>query len=141
MRNPAAASRSMFAIGAPMADPPPKQPGSSARKSHTTSLLPANDAAMGAAHVAMTDRAAGPGDAALARELGEALEQAILALPDSLQAAFVLREIDGLSTRAAAAALEIGEPALKVQLHRARLALRAPLAVTESDIGTTREPQ
>lgn len=70
----------------------------------------------------------GPGDEVLTAELQRELEQALLALPDALRVAFVLRDIEGLSTRQAAAALGIGESALKVRLHRAHQALRAPLA-------------
>ncbi len=77
---------------------------------------------------AIADTAAEPADALLAQELGDTLDQAVLALPDSLRAAFVVREIEGLSTRDAAAALSISEPALKVRLHRARLALRNSLS-------------
>jgi predicted RNA polymerase sigma factor len=50
-----------------------------------------------------------------------------VALPDSLRAAFVLRDIEGVSTKVAAAALGITESAVKVRLHRARLVLRASL--------------
>ena len=76
----------------------------------------------------LVDRAAGPSDVVLMQELGETLERAILALPDSLRAAFVLRDIEGLSTREAAVALGIAESALKVRLHRARAVLRGMLA-------------
>ncbi len=70
----------------------------------------------------------GPSDEALTAELQAQVERALLALPDTLRAAFVLRDIEGLSTREAAEALGIGESALKVRLHRAHQALRAPLA-------------
>jgi RNA polymerase sigma-70 factor (ECF subfamily) len=49
---------------------------------------------------------------------------------------FVLREIEGLSTDETAAALGLGESAVKVRLHRARLRLRELLAgylATEGD--------
>ena len=98
------------------------------RKSLTTVPLETDDLGMHAAQDAMIDRAAGPSDVVLGQELGETLERAILALPDSLRAAFVLRDIEGLSTREAAAALGIAESALKVRLHRARAALRGMLA-------------
>ena len=49
-------------------------------------------------------------------------------LPPSLRAAFVLRDVQGLSTQEAAEALEITDTALKVRLHRARLQLRERLA-------------
>jgi RNA polymerase sigma-70 factor (ECF subfamily) len=74
------------------------------------------------------DLSAGPSDEVLSAELRERLEAAILALPDTLRLAFVLRDIEGLTTKAAAEVLGISESALKVRLHRARLALRASLA-------------
>lgn len=82
-----------------------------------------------AAHgTVLIDNAAEPGQALLGAELRTTIERALLTLPDTLRAAFVLREIEGLSTKDAAAALGIAEPALKVRLHRARLALRSALA-------------
>jgi RNA polymerase sigma-70 factor (ECF subfamily) len=84
----------------------------------------------------LIDRSAGPSDAVLTSELGQAIERAILTLPDSLRAAFVLRDIEGLSTREAAAALGIAESALKVRLHRARLALREMLASAVDAVGS-----
>lgn len=98
------------------------------RKSLTTVPLETDDLGIHAAQNPMIDRAAGPSDVVLERELGEALERAILALPDSLRAAFALRDIEGLSTKEAAAALGIADSALKVRLHRARAALRGMLA-------------
>lgn len=69
-----------------------------------------------------------PGQAVLSDELRDQVEHALLALPDGLRTAFVLRDLEGLSTREAAAALGVSEAALKVRLHRARLALREALA-------------
>lgn len=88
--------------------------------------------------MALTDTTTEPAREVLGAELRTALEQALLTLPHTLRAAFVLREIEGLSTKDAAAALGIAEPALKVRLHRARLALRAALA---SYMATTAETQ
>jgi RNA polymerase sigma-70 factor (ECF subfamily) len=86
------------------------------------------------ARAALVDPAAGPSDAVLTRELGEVLERAILALPDSLRAAFVLRDVEGLSTKEAAAALGVAESALKVRLHRARKVLRGTLAPAVNEV-------
>jgi RNA polymerase sigma-70 factor (ECF subfamily) len=69
-----------------------------------------------------------PAGAALDGELRVQLEAALKALPESLRSVFVLREIAGLSTEETAAALELGESAVKVRLHRARLRLRELLA-------------
>ena len=56
------------------------------------------------------------------------LEQAIQALPQRLRSAFILREIEGLSTAETAEILGISLGAVKVQLHRARLQLREYLS-------------
>ena len=110
------------------------------RKSLATAPLPATDATPSAGQEALTDPAAGPADAVLTRELGDVLERAILALPEGLRAAFVLRDIEGVSTKEAATALGITESALKVRLHRARLALRVSLAATATHDPAGEEP-
>jgi RNA polymerase sigma-70 factor (ECF subfamily) len=69
-----------------------------------------------------------PATAALDGELHDQLEAALRVLPASLRTVFVLREIAGLSTEDTAAMLELGESAVKVRLHRARLRLRELLA-------------
>ncbi|NWG20044.1 MAG: sigma-70 family RNA polymerase sigma factor [Chloroflexi bacterium] len=69
-----------------------------------------------------------PATAALDGELRAELEKALAALPETLRVVFVLREIQGLSTDETAAALGLGESAVKVRLHRARLRLRELLA-------------
>ncbi len=65
-----------------------------------------------------------PDQLVLNRELRAALDQAVDALPETLRAAFVLRDIEGLSTAETAETLGITETNVKVRLHRARLALR-----------------
>ncbi|TVR71384.1 MAG: sigma-70 family RNA polymerase sigma factor [Sphaerobacteraceae bacterium] len=69
-----------------------------------------------------------PGQQVLGAELFDRMSAAIERLPESLRIAFVLRDIEGMSTHDAAATLGISESALKVRLHRARLALRKDLA-------------
>ncbi len=56
------------------------------------------------------------------------LDAAIAVLPESLRATFLLRDVEGLSTLETAETLGISEGAVKVRLHRARLALRERLA-------------
>ncbi len=63
-------------------------------------------------------------------EMRAQLDAAIAQLSPSLRAVFTLRDIEELSTRETAAALAISEAAVKVRLHRARLALREKLAAT-----------
>jgi RNA polymerase sigma-70 factor (ECF subfamily) len=57
-----------------------------------------------------------------------ALEDAVASLPPSLRAAFLLRDVEGLTTAEAAEALSVTETNLKVRLHRARLLLRERLS-------------
>ncbi len=62
-------------------------------------------------------------------EITAELDRAIATLPPKLKAVFLLREIEGLSTKECAAVLEISDSTAKVRLHRARLLLREQLAM------------
>ena len=55
------------------------------------------------------------------------LKSAISKLSEANRAAFVLRDVQGLSTRDAAEALDITESAVKIRLMRARMQLREEL--------------
>ena len=55
------------------------------------------------------------------------IRDAIKSLSDANRAAFILRDVEGLSTREAAETLDISESALKVRLMRARMQLREEL--------------
>jgi RNA polymerase sigma-70 factor (ECF subfamily) len=57
-------------------------------------------------------------------ELSRVLEGAVDSLPEHYRTVFVLRDIEGLSTSEAAAALEVTEEAVKTRLHRARAMVR-----------------
>jgi len=61
-------------------------------------------------------------------EARDQLREAALSLSDANRAAFLLRDVEGLSTREAAEALDISESALKVRLMRARMQLREDLS-------------
>lgn len=74
-----------------------------------------------------------PEEEMLSAEARAHLEQAIQALPASLKAAFLLRELEGLSTRQTAEVLGISEVAVKTRLSRARLRLREELTVYFGD--------
>lgn len=63
----------------------------------------------------------------LAGELARALDDAISQLPENLKAAFVLRDVEELSTKEVAEVLGIGESAVKMRLSRAREQLRSSL--------------
>jgi RNA polymerase sigma-70 factor (ECF subfamily) len=68
-----------------------------------------------------------PEQQALTGELRLLLEGAVDALPSTSRAAFVLREVEGLSTAEAASCLGVSEDVVKTRLHRARLQLRKEL--------------
>ena len=76
----------------------------------------------------LRDAGAGPERHAEHRELHDAIEQAIAALPDSLRHVLVLRDVEGLPASEVGKQLGIGELAVKSRLHRARLVLREKLA-------------
>ena len=61
------------------------------------------------------------------RELGQAIDQAVGALPEDYRTVFLLKDVDGLSNEEIASALDLTVPAVKSRLHRARLALREKL--------------
>jgi len=63
----------------------------------------------------------------LAGELAVRLDEAIGSLSEPVRAAFVLRDVEGLSTAEVAAVLEISESAVKMRLTRARDTMRKQL--------------
>jgi RNA polymerase sigma-70 factor (ECF subfamily) len=70
-----------------------------------------------------------PVDVALARrETATVVRRAIDQLPESFRTVLVLRDIEGLSTDETAAMLNTTPNAVKIRLHRARMALRTLLA-------------
>lgn len=60
-------------------------------------------------------------------ELLAALEQAIAKLPPDYRPVFILRDVDGLSSKEVGKALNISIPAVKSRLHRSRLILKRRL--------------
>jgi RNA polymerase sigma-70 factor (ECF subfamily) len=75
-----------------------------------------------------------------AREIGEALHAAILALPESLREAVVLSDVEELDGEEAAKVLGIELAALKSRLHRGRAGLRKHLAVLLDPSGAIATP-
>jgi RNA polymerase sigma-70 factor, ECF subfamily len=68
-----------------------------------------------------------PEQQTLGRELASMLEDALERLPAAARAAFVLRDVEGLSTSEAAECLDISEDAIKTRLSRARALMREEL--------------
>lgn len=70
-----------------------------------------------------------PADLMVARqETADAVRDAIARLPESFRMVLILRDIEELSTDETAAMLGLTPNAVKIRLHRARLALRTLLA-------------
>ncbi len=69
-----------------------------------------------------------PDEILLSQETRQALERALAALTPLQRAVFSLREMEGLSTEETGLALGLQPGAVRVNLHRARLRLRAALA-------------
>jgi RNA polymerase sigma-70 factor (ECF subfamily) len=69
-----------------------------------------------------------PSEALERQELGAILRQAIEGLPEIYRNVVLLRDIEEMDVRETAAALGVGEGAVKVRLHRARALLQRSLA-------------
>lgn len=69
-----------------------------------------------------------PEEEFLSTESRARLDEAAGRLPPNLRVVFVLRDIEGLSTRETAQVLDISEMAVKTRLSRARLRLREDLS-------------
>ena len=63
------------------------------------------------------------------QQIREIVERAIQSLPTIYREAFIVRDVQGLTTEEAAAAFGIGVSNLKTRLLRARLLMREALAV------------
>jgi RNA polymerase sigma-70 factor (ECF subfamily) len=66
----------------------------------------------------------GPEERAASRELRDTLEAAIDSLPDAYRTVLIMRDVQELSTRETAEALDTSEESVRVRLHRARRALK-----------------
>ena len=69
-----------------------------------------------------------PAEQMLTRELQGVLDQAIQKLPLDYRTVFVLRDVEGMSTKETASIVKITEEAVKSRLRRARAFLRHELA-------------
>ena len=68
-----------------------------------------------------------PEDELMSAEALKIMDKAVEALPHSLRVVFLLRDIEGLSTRETGEVLDLSETAVKTRLSRARLRLREML--------------
>ena len=94
------------------------RPGAALEEDDGPEMLPA----------ALSDWKGRPEDVLAQTEAVSEMDRAIAALSPRLRAVFTLRDVDELSTHETAEALGLSESAVKVSLHRARLALREQLS-------------
>jgi RNA polymerase sigma-70 factor (ECF subfamily) len=83
-------------------------------------LLPASPAAV-------ADWSQLPETRVLQGELREALQRAIVELPEMYRAVLLLRDVEEMTTQETAVVLEVSIDVVKTRLHRARLAVRQKL--------------
>lgn len=88
--------------------------------------------------VVIADWRAGPEELAERSDTRAQIDAALGELPDKYRSIFVLRDVEGLSTEEAAAALGITVTAAKIRLMRARLQLREKLTGLFGDPATRR---
>ena len=69
-----------------------------------------------------------PEEELMSSEVREQLDVAVDNLPENLKVVFLLRDIEGLSTRETGEVLNLSETAVKTRLSRARLRLRQELS-------------
>jgi RNA polymerase sigma-70 factor, ECF subfamily len=81
-----------------------------------------------------------PSDIAERKEIKAAVRSALDALPDKYRAVFVLRDMQHLTVAETAQVLRLTIPAVKTQLHRARLQMREQLAPVFGKRGIERLP-
>lgn len=74
-----------------------------------------------------------PEDELMSAEARAYMNEAVEALPHSLRVVFLLRDIEGLSTRETAEVLDLSETAVKTRLSRARMRLRESLTEYHGD--------
>ncbi len=68
-----------------------------------------------------------PDEVVLGGEVKGKIREAILNLPDTYRSVLVLRDLEGLDTEEAAAALSLSKDVVKMRLHRARAKIRNDL--------------
>lgn len=73
------------------------------------------------------DTASLPDEEVARSQAARVVRRAIAELPPHYRIVLVMRDMEGLTTRETAQALEIAEPAVKMRLHRARLMVRKQL--------------
>ncbi len=86
--------------------------------------------------MSVADETPAPDQSAADRELINAVDAALAALPADYREVLLLRDVEGLTAPEVAAALALNVPQVKSRLHRARVALRGRLAPVLNDLQT-----
>ena len=110
-----------------------------AERRRRTEQLGANDWNKGTGNeeVTVAANALNPEEQLSVSELGRALEDAILSIPEQYRLVLMMRDVEQLNTQETAAALDVTEENVKVRLHRARAMVRRNLfAQTRADAPT-----
>ncbi len=89
---------------------------------------PSEEDTQGTQPVHIVDWCCLPEDELMSSEARAYLDQAVAQLTPNLRAVFLLRDVEGLSTRQTAEVLKLSETAVKTRLSRARLQLREALS-------------
>lgn len=96
---------------------------------------PAHHESLDGEAMALAADGMGPDRRAEARQMGELIQAALLALTPTLREVVILRDIEGLSGEEAAEVLGIELSTLKTRLHRGRMQLREHLSTLLADLG------
>jgi RNA polymerase sigma-70 factor (ECF subfamily) len=89
---------------------------------------PSNDEGFGQEPMQIVDFCCLPEETFMSDEVKAQLDAAVEKLPPTLRVVFILRDIQGLSTRETGQVLDLSEMAVKTRLSRARLRLREELS-------------
>lgn len=111
------------------------------RRRHTVDSLPEEEEGAAPFPVQLVDWSNLPDQLVLSDEAQEVLRAAINELPMGLRAAFILRDVEGLSTSECAHVQNLTNVACKVRLHRARLRLREQLSTYFSERDTAHQEE
>ncbi|HVB22812.1 MAG TPA: sigma-70 family RNA polymerase sigma factor [Ktedonobacteraceae bacterium] len=111
------------------------------RRRHTVDPLPEEEEDAAPFPVQLVDWSNLPDQLVLSDEAQEVLRAAINELPMGLRAAFILRDVEGLSTSECAHVQNLTNVACKVRLHRARLRLREQLSTYFSERDTAHQEE
>ncbi|MEZ4753248.1 MAG: sigma-70 family RNA polymerase sigma factor [Bdellovibrionota bacterium] len=113
------------------------------RKRNQDKSTPIEDAAVDPSNslILKTESRDSSDEIAARKQLVKELQTAVLNLPDEYRPVFILRDIDGLTSKEVSKILKLTVPAVKSRLHRSRLLLRRSLASIYREFGLSNTPE